>query len=141
MVDRSAAPSALDLTFAALADPTRREILRRLQHMEEARVTDLARPLPMSLAAVSKHIGVLERAGLVRRDVRGRDHFLRAAPGRLAEAEAWIAAYARAAGEFASRRGQETRPSGPSDGTAEEAADEGRGDGPGGVTAEGKGRG
>lgn len=90
MVERSL--SVLDLTYAALADPTRREILHRLQDAE-ARVTDIARPLPMSLAAVSKHISVLEHAGLVRREVRGRDHFLRAAPERLAEAEQWIADY------------------------------------------------
>lgn len=93
MVERpSEPPSPLDLTYAALADPTRREILRRLRHTEE-RVTDLARPLPMSLAAVSKHIAVLERAGLIRRDVRGRDHYLRATPERLTEAERWIAEY------------------------------------------------
>jgi DNA-binding transcriptional ArsR family regulator len=94
MVERlTAAPSSLDLVYAALADPTRREILQRLQRAHEARVTDLARPLPMSLAAASKHIAVLERAGLIRRDIRGRDHFLRAAPERLAEAERWIAEY------------------------------------------------
>jgi DNA-binding transcriptional ArsR family regulator len=92
-VSAPSGPSALDLTYAALADPTRREILRRLQQAREARVTDLARPLPMSLAAVSKHIAVLERAGLVRRDVRGRDHYLRAAPEQLADAERWIAEY------------------------------------------------
>jgi DNA-binding transcriptional ArsR family regulator len=90
MVERPS--SVLDLTYAALADPTRREILHRLRDAE-ARVTDIARPLPMSLAAVSKHISVLERAGLVRREVRGRDHFLRAAPERLTEAERWIAEY------------------------------------------------
>lgn len=90
MVERQS--SVLDLTYAALADPTRREILHRLRHAE-ARVTDIARPLPMSLAAVSKHIGVLERAGLVRREVRGRDHYLSAAPERLTEAERWIAEY------------------------------------------------
>ncbi|MGW3624109.1 ArsR/SmtB family transcription factor [Streptomyces sp. NPDC000880] len=69
MVERS--PSVLDLTYAALADPTRRDILQRLRRAE-ARVTDIARPLPMSLNAVSKHIAVLERAGLVRREIRGR---------------------------------------------------------------------
>lgn len=92
MVERSPAP--LDLTYAALADPTRRAILQRLRHTE-ARVTDIARPLPMSLNAVSKHISVLERAGLVRREVRGRDHYLRAEPERLTEAEQWIAEYTR----------------------------------------------
>jgi DNA-binding transcriptional ArsR family regulator len=82
----------LDLTFAALADPTRRTILTTLKDGER-RVTDLARPLPLSLAAVSRHIAVLEQAGLVRRTVRGRDHFLSAAPERLAGAGQWMAAY------------------------------------------------
>jgi DNA-binding transcriptional ArsR family regulator len=90
MVERQR--TGLDLTFAALADPTRRAILSRLKE-GETRVTDVARPLPMSLAAVSRHIGVLEHAGLVRREVRGRDHFLRADLHRLAEAGEWIAAY------------------------------------------------
>jgi DNA-binding transcriptional ArsR family regulator len=89
VVERS---SVLDLTYAALADPTRRAILLRLQEAE-ARVTDIARPLPISLAAVSRHIGVLENAGLVRREIRGRDHYLYAEPERLAEAERWIADY------------------------------------------------
>lgn len=78
--------------FAALADPTRRAILVGLKD-GESRVTDVARPLPMSLAAVSRHIAVLEQAGLVRRDVRGRDHYLRADPERLTEAGRWITAY------------------------------------------------
>lgn len=90
MVERSPAP--LDLTYAALADPTRRAILLRLRRAE-ARVTDIARPFPMSLAAVSRHIGVLENAGLVHREIRGRDHYLRVEPERLAEAERWIAEY------------------------------------------------
>jgi DNA-binding transcriptional ArsR family regulator len=90
VVERSTA--TLDLTYGALADPTRRTILLRLREAE-ARVTDVARPLPISLAAVSRHIGVLENAGLVRREIRGRDHYLRAEPERLAEAERWIAEY------------------------------------------------
>jgi DNA-binding transcriptional ArsR family regulator len=89
VVERS---SALDLAYAALADPTRRAILLRLRQAE-ARVTDIARPFPISLAAVSRHIGVLENAGLVRREIRGRDHYLRVEPERLAEAERWIAEY------------------------------------------------
>lgn len=90
MVERSR--SALDLAYAALADPTRRAILSRLRQ-GEARVTDIARPLPVSLAAASKHIAVLEHAGLVSREIRGRDHYLRAVPSGLAEAEQWIAEY------------------------------------------------
>jgi len=86
-----AAPArTLDATYAALADPTRRAILRRLGR-GSARVTDLAAPFDISLNAVSKHIRVLESAGLVRRDVRGREHHLSLEPGPLQEAMEWIA--------------------------------------------------
>jgi DNA-binding transcriptional ArsR family regulator len=91
MAERSA-EEPLDLTYAALASPTRRAILELLRG-EQARVTDIARAFPASLATVSKHIQVLEHAGLVRREVRGRDHYLRAEPGRLDEAQRWIAEY------------------------------------------------
>lgn len=90
MVERSRSP--LDLTYAALADPTRRAILNRLR-LGRARVTEIARPLPVSLAAVSKHIAVLENAGLVRREIHGRDHYLFVEPARLTEAEQWISEY------------------------------------------------
>jgi len=66
----------LDRTFGALADPTRRRILARLAKGDEC-VTDLARPYSISLAAVSKHVIVLEKAGLVKRRRRGRVHSLR----------------------------------------------------------------
>jgi DNA-binding transcriptional ArsR family regulator len=80
----------LDHTLVALADPTRRAILKRLAE-GEARVTELAKPFPMSLNAVSKHILVLERARLVRRRREGREHILSFAPEPLDEAAAWIA--------------------------------------------------
>ena len=67
-------PEALDAVFRALADPTRRAMLERLAAGERS-VGELAEPFDMSLAAASKHIRVLERAGLVRRDIRGRTHF------------------------------------------------------------------
>ena len=86
-----AADEALNRTLLALADPTRRALLRRLA-AGDARVTDLSAPFAMSLAAVSKHIRVLERAGLVRRTVRGREHLL-AFDGRgLQPVAEWIAA-------------------------------------------------
>jgi DNA-binding transcriptional ArsR family regulator len=66
----------LDTVFAALADPTRRAILARLARGDAPRVTELAAPMPMSLNAVSKHLRVLEEAGLVRRTVAGREHRL-----------------------------------------------------------------
>src|SRR3954451_12015633 len=83
-------PPALDATFAALADPTRRAILARLA-AGEASVLDLAKPFDMSLPAVSKHIKVLERAGLVSRgrDAQRRPCRLEARP--LREATAWLA--------------------------------------------------
>ena len=79
----------LDNTLIALADPTRRAILQRLSE-GEARVTDLAAPFDISLNSVSKHIRILERAGLVRRRVAGRDHFLSLDPAPLDAAAAWM---------------------------------------------------
>jgi DNA-binding transcriptional ArsR family regulator len=79
----------LDNVFVALADETRRAILSRLSS-SEARVTDLAAPFDMSLNSVSKHIRILERAGLVSRERAGREHVLRLEPQRLAEATAWL---------------------------------------------------
>jgi len=79
----------LDQTLVALADPTRRAILRRLSR-GEARVTELAYPFEISLNSVSKHIRMLERARLVRRRRVGRDHFLSFNPKPLDQAAAWI---------------------------------------------------
>jgi DNA-binding transcriptional ArsR family regulator len=81
----------LDQTLAALADPTRRAILRRLSQ-GEARVTEVARPFAMSLNSVSKHIRMLERARLIRRRRIGREHLLSFDPAPLDEAAAWIEA-------------------------------------------------
>ncbi|WP_425564054.1 ArsR/SmtB family transcription factor [Nonomuraea longicatena] len=85
-------PAGLDATFAALADPTRRAILARLRH-GEATPTELAEPFAMSQPAISKHLRVLERAGLITRgrDAQRRPCRLRAAP--LEEATDWLAAY------------------------------------------------
>ena len=87
-------PAQLDRTFAALADPTRRAILKRLAS-GEATVSELAEPFPVSVQAVSKHLKVLEGAGLI---TRGRTAQLRpsridAAP--LKEAAEWIGGYRR----------------------------------------------
>jgi DNA-binding transcriptional ArsR family regulator len=79
----------LDRAYAALADPTRRRLLEVLRD-GDARISDLAAPLPMTFAGVSRHIGVLESAGLVRREVRGREHWLSLQPGGLAMAQQWI---------------------------------------------------
>lgn len=85
----------LSLVFKALADPTRRRVLEMLK-AGERRVTDLAHPFSMSLAAVSKHLRVLEKAGLVTRTREGRVHRMRANPAAVDEARQWIEQYARA---------------------------------------------
>jgi DNA-binding transcriptional ArsR family regulator len=82
----------LDKTFAALSDPTRRAILARLAR-GDASVTELAAPFAMSLPAISKHLRVLEQAGLVERTRDGRVHRLRLVAQPLHEAAAWIAHY------------------------------------------------
>lgn len=79
----------LDHTLLALADPTRRAILRRLSG-GELRVTEIAQPFGISLNSVSKHIRLLERARLVRRRRAGREHLLSFDPGPLEEAASWI---------------------------------------------------
>jgi DNA-binding transcriptional ArsR family regulator len=86
------APTHLDATFAALADPTRRAILARLA-TGEASVTELTAPFRMSQPAISKHLKVLERAGLISRgrDAQRRPRRLEAKP--LAEATKWIERY------------------------------------------------
>lgn len=76
--------STLDNVLVALADPTRRALLGRIGG-GEARVTDLARPFPISLNSISKHIRVLEKAKLVRRRQIGREHFLSCNPAPLDE--------------------------------------------------------
>jgi DNA-binding transcriptional ArsR family regulator len=82
----------LDRTFAALADPTRRRILEHLADGEQC-VTDLAKPYRMSLPAVSKHLRVLEKAGLVRRHRDGRVHRLALEAKPMEHAQRWIAEY------------------------------------------------
>ena len=82
----------LSLTFAALADPTRRAILARLQK-GPATIGDIARPFPVSLNAISKHVKVLEDAGLVRRRVVGRRHYCAVEPRAIADAAAWLTHY------------------------------------------------
>jgi DNA-binding transcriptional ArsR family regulator len=80
---------ALDRTYAALADPTRRALLVALRG-GDARIKDLAAPLPMTFAGVSRHVATLEAAGLISRDVRGREHWLSLRPEGLSLAEQWI---------------------------------------------------
>ena len=86
------ASERLDLTFAALADPTRRAILARLA-TGEATVTELAAPFEMSQPAISKHLKVLERAGLISMDVDAQRRPRKLEPKRLKEAVDWIERY------------------------------------------------
>jgi DNA-binding transcriptional ArsR family regulator len=78
--------------FAALSDPSRRAILTRLRE-GELRVTEIAKPFPVALNTVSKHLKALERAGLVRRRVRGREHYFALSATPLAAAAGWIEQY------------------------------------------------
>ena len=83
----------LTAIFSALADPSRREILERLRKNKEATVSELAEPLEMSLPAVSKHVKILERAGLLERRRNGRTHFMKLNPGPLRDASDWLKYY------------------------------------------------
>ena len=84
--------AALTRTFAALADPTRRAILARLRQ-GEATVTQLAEPFDMSMPAISKHLRVLEEAGLLTRGQEAQFRPRRIAAGPLADVEAWLGDY------------------------------------------------
>ena len=86
--------AVLDRVFSAVSDPTRRAILARLAD-SDARVTDVASAFPISLNSTSKHIRVLENAGLVRRTVQGREHVLTLEAAPLADAAGWIEHYRR----------------------------------------------
>lgn len=110
-------PVVLDRVFAAVADPTRRAILDRLAE-SDSRVTDLARAFPISLNSTSKHIRVLEGAGLLRRTIRGREHILALDGAPLADAARWIEHYRAfwseqlaALDAFVTRRAEREQPS------------------------------
>jgi len=84
----------LDLVFGALSDPTRRKLLRRLAR-GDAYVTELAEPHELSLPAISKHLKVLERAGLIRRLREGSHHLIQLRTPQLRKASKWLEFYAR----------------------------------------------
>jgi DNA-binding transcriptional ArsR family regulator len=85
----------LDRIFGALADPTRRAIVERLAADDALSVSDIARPLPMSLPAVMKHLDVLEGAGLVARQKSGRTVTCRLVAAPMEDAMGWLARYQR----------------------------------------------
>jgi len=91
--EAQAAGEGLDRAFGALSDPTRRAILQRL-HRGPATVGEVAEPFDMSLNAVSKHVRVLEGAGLLRRDVKGREHRLSLEARPLQQVARFAAGYA-----------------------------------------------
>jgi len=81
--------TTLDTTFAALSDPTRRAILAMLLEDDMA-VTDVAEPFEMSLAAISKHLAILTRAGLISQEKRGRVKWCKLEPDALRDATIWM---------------------------------------------------
>ncbi|HXO69147.1 MAG TPA: metalloregulator ArsR/SmtB family transcription factor [Bradyrhizobium sp.] len=87
-------PDALSATFAALADPTRRAILARLA-LGETSVTELAQPFAMSMPAISKHLKVLEHAGLIARGREAQWRPCRIAPASLKQVDGWLENYRR----------------------------------------------
>jgi DNA-binding transcriptional ArsR family regulator len=91
---RYAMPDALSATFSALADPTRRAILARLT-LGETAVTELAKPFDMSLPAISKHLKVLERAGLIARGREAQWRPCRIEPKALKSVDDWLEGYRR----------------------------------------------
>jgi DNA-binding transcriptional ArsR family regulator len=85
-------PVTLDRVFSAVSDSTRRAILETLAK-KPATISEIATPFPISLNAVSKHVMVLERAGLIRREIHGREHLCRLEPQPLRKATAWLDEY------------------------------------------------
>jgi DNA-binding transcriptional ArsR family regulator len=88
-------PDPLDRTFAALADPTRRALLARLSESADISISELARPFPMSLPAVMKHLDVLGEAGLIARRKSGRTVACRLTAAPMEEAMQWLNRYQR----------------------------------------------
>ena len=85
----------MNRVFAALADPTRRAVLSQLEEHGPLSVSALARPLPIGMPTVLKHLGVLDDAGLIRRAKQGRVVTVTLSPEPLAEAQAWLSRYQR----------------------------------------------
>ena len=92
MVQQPMSPERLDATFSALADPTRRAILARLASGETS-VSELAEPFAMSMPAISKHLKVLQRAGLIERSREAQWRPCRLAPAPLKDASEWLERY------------------------------------------------
>ena len=93
MVNYKAA--GLDRTFAALADPTRRALLARLEGQDNLTISELAKPFPVSLPAIMKHLDVLSDAGLIQRTKTGRSVACQLTPAPMEQAMEWLARYER----------------------------------------------
>jgi DNA-binding transcriptional ArsR family regulator len=89
---QSHSQSQLDLTFSSLSDPTRRDILRRIQK-KELTVSEIAKSYEMSLAAISKHLMVLEKAKLIEKHRKGRQQFIALSPPALKDASEYLKRY------------------------------------------------
>jgi DNA-binding transcriptional ArsR family regulator len=87
--------TGLDRTFAALADPTRRALLARLEGEDNLTISELARPFPVSLPAIMKHLDVLSDAGLIQRTKTGRSVACQLTPAPMEQAMEWLARYER----------------------------------------------
>ncbi|MBS0223094.1 MAG: helix-turn-helix transcriptional regulator [Proteobacteria bacterium] len=87
--------ASLDRTFSALADPTRRALLARLDEEQSVTVSELARPFPVSLPAIMKHLDVLSDAGLIVRTKTGRTVACQLSPAPMEQAMEWLARYER----------------------------------------------
>jgi DNA-binding transcriptional ArsR family regulator len=87
--------SGLDRTFAALADPTRRALLARLEGEDNLTISELAKPFPVSLPAIMKHLDVLSDAGLIQRTKTGRSVACQLTPAPMEQAMEWLARYER----------------------------------------------
>jgi DNA-binding transcriptional ArsR family regulator len=96
-------PAQLDRVFGALADPTRRALLERLERENALSVSQLAHPLPISLPAVMKHLDVLEGAGLITRRKQGRTVTCRLTAAPMEDAMGWLGRYQRFWGESLDR--------------------------------------
>jgi DNA-binding transcriptional ArsR family regulator len=95
----------LNAIFGALADPTRRSLLNRLRE-SSLTVSELAAPYDVSLNAISKHVKTLEKAGLIRREIRGREHTCQLDASNLEEAQRWLDHYTEFWGERLEALGQ-----------------------------------
>jgi len=84
-------PDRLDILLSALADPTRRTIVERLAAKGEMPVGDIARPFRISAPAISRHLGILEKAGLIERRIVGQHRMMRMRPDALKPVEGWLA--------------------------------------------------